>query len=194
MCVYVCMCVLCVCLYVHFTHPHLPTLLHTYIHTHIYIPTHIYTYSQYTYRYRFDVDGDNEMDLSEFKQFMLNEITVLNNADTLKADISPILSQSRRVIHDEMHKKDEDANAATKKAHALHSGHHVKGKPLPPSCPVGCAQFKLHKACAHMGYPATTPAAGSSGENDPEFITGALKAQAQLESKIPGDVMKKCNQ
>ena len=45
-----------------------------------------------------------------------------------------------------------------------------------------------------MGYPATTPAAGSSGENDPEFITGALKAQAQLESKIPGDVMKKCNQ
>jgi len=164
--------------------------------------------------YRFDVDGDGELDLAEFKQFMENEITVLNNADTLKGngggDISPILSQSRKAVRNEMHKGDPAA-AKGKKSHH-HSGHHLQGHPM--SCPVGCAQYKLHKECAHMGYSAMGPSVGpeglapavaaaapesagaaedSSGAYDPEFITSALKAQARLESKVPGEIMRNKN-
>jgi calcium-binding protein CML len=125
--------------------------------------------------YRFDVDGDGELDMKEFKQFMENEIQVLNNADTLKSDVSPILAQSRKVVYDDMHKNDAK-KSKSKTKNAQHSSHH--------HCVINCAQYKLHGSCAHTDQ-SNTEAAPEGKDDDPEFITSALKAQANLERKVP---------
>lgn len=135
--------------------------------------------------FRFDVDGDGELDLSEFQQFMENELNVLRNSDTLKSDISPILSQTRQAIHDERHKDDRKEESKGKSK--------AKGKHWDHKRTQNSEKDHSHKAHALMGLELTSSEVGAEmkGSEEPEFITEALKAQAYLENKLPSSVFAK---
>jgi len=149
--------------------------------------------------FRFDVDGDGELDLNEFQAFLENELTVLQNADALKGDISPILAQSRRAV---------DRSMGKDRKHGIHdvaSPRSGSGSPSPRPRPLSqagsvrshrksckCSQFVHHGACIHVD-PGMASAAdeGKVSEVDATFVSGALRKQAAVETLLGGRVFNK---
>jgi len=148
--------------------------------------------------YRFDVDGDGELDLTEFNAFLENELNVLQNADALRGDESPILAQQRRTLDRTLEKdrkqgihdsaSPRSGSESPRQSHKKKQGAHKK------LCK--CSQFVWHRKCVHTDptlaeAPAEEGKTAQDNEADPAFITSALQKQASVETKLGAQVFPK---
>jgi len=139
--------------------------------------------------YRFDIDGDGELDLTEFQTFLENELMILQNADALKGDVSPILAQSRKVVEKSM-EKERNGDSSPRSASPASP---KSPKSLKKSCK--CSQFVHYHTCVHVN-PNLAEAVDEGKHNegdaaDAAFMTSALQKQAEAEQQLGGQVFSK---